>query len=151
MNQMPGQQMPGQQMSAPLNFQMIGQQPPGVPGINGRNPPMTMLERSQQRQKQITNIVRVLEGIQKDARLPSGSRRRLQAIITSANKKRARQEAILTGIAERNDKGLMTSNDQQRLTALLAQQQAVLQSLEAYRQNAGEILARRDLAAVQGR
>lgn len=135
----------------PPIIQLVAQQPPQRPGPNPAQPPVGLLQLTREQSNQVIEMIRVLQTAQKDQRLTRETQNRLLAVTSSAQAKSNRHQALLVGIGERQDKGLLTPTDQQRLVAIFGQQQALLKSLETYRRNAGEILARRDLVAVQKR
>jgi hypothetical protein len=98
---------------------------------------------AQNLQGRLEAMLGALEGVMGDERLGKTAGRRLQAAVKSATVKQEKLADQLSGLEERERLGVQTARDQQRLTTLIGQQQALLQTLEPYRQNAGELLAKK--------
>ena len=87
-------------------------------------------------------VHRAAKNIAGDKRLGEAGNRRLKAALKTAKSKLASYADQVSGAEERDAKGLATARDAQRLAALLQKQQALLGSLENYRQAVGDALAR---------
>ncbi|NBO93028.1 MAG: hypothetical protein EBV06_12065 [Planctomycetia bacterium] len=109
--------------------------------------PRLLLATSLDQQRALQDTIADLEELADDPRLSEAQRRRIRSALTVANRKWANQDNQLTLLATRQEKGMLNEADRAKVMTVLQQQDALLQSLQAYRQGAAVAVNRPKLEA----